>query len=49
MDYMEFSAKTVDEAIVEACTKLLITRDKLDYTVVDEGNSGFLGIGSNLQ
>ncbi len=46
MDYMEFSAKTVDEAIVEACTKLLITRDKLDYTVVDEGNSGFLGIGS---
>ena len=46
MEYMEFSAKTVDEAIVEACSKLLITRDKLDYVVVDEGNSGFLGIGS---
>lgn len=43
---MEFSAKTVDEAIVEACSKLLITRDKLDYEVVEEGNSGFLGIGS---
>lgn len=46
MEYMEFSAKTVDEAIVEACSKLLITRDKLDYEVVEEGNSGFLGIGS---
>lgn len=46
MEYMEFSAKTVDDAIVEACSKLLITRDKLEYEVIEEGNSGFLGIGS---
>lgn len=46
MEYMEFSGKTVDDAIVEACQKLVITRDKLEYEVVEEGNSGFLGIGS---
>ena len=46
MDYIEFSAKTVDDAIVEACTKLVVTRDKLDYEVVEEGSNGFLGIGS---
>ena len=46
MDYIEFSAKTVDDAIVDACAKFGITRDKLDYNVVDEGSNGFLGIGS---
>ncbi len=46
MEYTEFSGKTVDEAIVDACAKLLITRDKLEYEVVEEGTSGFLGLGS---
>ncbi len=46
MEYMEFSAKTVDDAITEACQKLTVTSDKLEYEVVDEGSSGFLGIGS---
>ena len=46
MEYVEFSAKTVSEAITEACQKFGITSDKLDYTVVDEGSAGFLGIGS---
>ncbi|MCQ2081460.1 MAG: protein jag [Lachnospiraceae bacterium] len=46
MEYMEFSAKTVDDAIVDACAKLVITRDKLEYEVIEEGTSGFLGIGS---
>lgn len=46
MDYIEVSAKTVDEAIIEACQKLIITRDKLDYIVKEEGSSGFLGIGA---
>ncbi|MCR4989555.1 MAG: protein jag [Lachnospiraceae bacterium] len=46
MDFMEFSGKTIDEAVVEACSKLLISREKLEYEVVDEGNSGFLGLGS---
>ena len=46
MEFMEFSGKTVDDAVVEACSKLLISREKLEYEVVDEGNSGFLGLGS---
>ena len=46
MEYTEFSAKTVDEAIIEACSKLLITRDKLEFEVIEEGSNGFLGLGS---
>lgn len=46
MEYMEVSAKTVNDAITEACQKLLVTSDKLDYIVIEEGSSGFLGIGS---
>lgn len=46
MDYIEVSAKTVDEAITEACQKLGVTSDKLEYEVIEEGSSGFLGIGS---
>ena len=46
MEYIEVSAKTVNDAITEACKKLGVTSDKLDYQVVEEGSSGFLGIGS---
>ena len=46
MEYIEISAKTVSEAITEACQKFGVTSDKLDYEVIDEGSSGFLGIGS---
>ena len=46
MEYIEVSAKTVSEAITEACQKLGVTSDRLDYQVVEEGSSGFLGIGS---
>ena len=45
-EYIEVSAKTVNEAITEACLKFGVTSDKLDYEVVEEGSSGFLGIGS---
>ena len=46
MDYIEVSAKTVDDAITEACQRLVVTSDKLEYEVIEEGSSGFLGIGS---
>lgn len=46
MEYIEVSAKTVSEAITEACQKLEVTSDRLDYQVIEEGSSGFLGIGS---
>ena len=45
-EYVEVSAKTVGEAITEACRKFGVTSDKLDYKIVEEGSSGFLGIGS---
>ena len=46
MEFIEISAKTVNDAITEACQKLTVTSDKLEYEVVEEGSSGFLGIGS---
>lgn len=46
MEYMEFSAKTVSDAITDACQKFTVTSDKLDYVVVSEGSTGFLGIGA---
>lgn len=46
MEYINISAKTVADAITEACQRFEVTSDKLDYVVVDEGSSGFLGIGS---
>ena len=46
MDFKKFVAKTVSDAITEACKTLSVTSDKLDYHVLEEGSSGFLGIGS---
>ena len=46
MDYIEISAKTVNDAIIEACQKLGITSDKLEYEVIEEGSAGFLGFNS---
>ena len=46
MDFKEFSAKSVDDAITEACKAFSVTSDKLEWEVVSEGSSGFLGIGS---
>ena len=46
MEYESFSAKTVSDAITEACTKLGVPSDMLDYEVVEEGSSGFLGFAS---
>ncbi len=46
MEYIEISAKTVNDAITEACQKFGVTSDKLDYQVIEEGSNGFLGIGA---
>ena len=46
MEFVEFSAKTVQDAITEACTHFIVTSSSLEYEVVEEGSSGFLGIGS---
>ncbi len=46
MDYIEISGKTVDDAITEACQRLEVTSDRLDYEVIEKGSSGFLGFGN---
>ena len=46
MEYIEISAKTVSDAITEACQKLSVTSDKLEYEIIDEGSAGFLGLGA---
>ena len=46
MEYIEISAKSVSECITEACQKLGVTSDKLEYEVLEEGSNGFLGIGA---
>ena len=43
---IQVSAKTVEDAVLEAAIQLGTTRDKVDYEVVTPGSSGFLGIGS---
>jgi spoIIIJ-associated protein len=46
MDYIEITAKTVDDAITEACKKLTVPSDHLEYEVIEEGSTGFLGFKS---
>jgi predicted RNA-binding protein Jag len=40
-----FSARTVDEALADASTKLGLPTRELAYEIRDPGASGFLGIG----
>ena len=42
----EFYAASVEEAVAKAATRLGLEQDALSYRVVDQGNSGFLGIGA---
>ena len=46
MEFMEFTAKTVDDAITAACQKFLVPSSKLEYEVIEEGSAGFLGFNS---
>lgn len=46
MEFIEVSAKTVDDAITEASIKLGTTSDKIEVEVIEKGSTGFLGIKS---
>lgn len=46
MEFIEISAKNVDDAITQATVQLGVTSDQLEYEVLDKGSTGFLGIGS---
>lgn len=45
-DYIQFSAKSKNEAITKACIELGVSSDQLEIQVVTEGSTGFFGIGS---
>src|SRR5687768_4682569 len=42
----EFYASTIDEAVEKAALELGLSAEEVSYRVLDEGNSGFLGIGA---
>ena len=46
MEFKEFKAKTVEEAITAASLEFEVASEDLEYEVVDKGSSGFLGLGS---
>lgn len=46
MNRTNFSAKTLEEAITKACIELGVTSDMLDYSVLEQGSAGILGIGA---
>ena len=46
MEFIEVSAKTVDDAITEASIKLGTTSDKIEVEVIEKGSTGFLSIKS---
>ena len=46
MDFIEVSAKTVDDAITESLVRLGTTSEKIEYEVIEKGSPGFLGLGS---
>lgn len=48
MEFIEVTAKTVDDAITESLVKLGTTSDKIEYEVIEKGSNGFLGIGSKM-
>lgn len=45
MEYITVTAKTVKDAILEASLQLETFRDNIEYEVIEEGSSGFFGIG----
>ncbi|MEG1847425.1 MAG: RNA-binding cell elongation regulator Jag/EloR [Lachnospiraceae bacterium] len=46
MDFIEVTAKTMDDAITEACQHFTVTSDKLEIEVIEEGSNGFLGFNA---
>ena len=46
MKEMEFSGKTVEDALTEALVQLGMTSDQVEYEVIEKGSTGFLGFNS---
>jgi len=46
MEYKEFAGKSVEDALTNATVSLGVTSDQIKYEVLEEGSTGFLGLGS---
>ena len=46
MEYVEFTGKTVDDAITEACQNFTVTSDRLEYEVIEKGTAGIFGFAA---
>ena len=46
MEFVEFSGKTVDDALTNALVALGTTSDQIEYEVIEKGSNGILGFGS---
>ena len=46
MEFIEFSAKTVADAVTAACQQFSVPSEKLEIEVVEEGKAGILGFGA---
>ncbi|MBP1917549.1 RNA-binding cell elongation regulator Jag/EloR [Youngiibacter multivorans] len=44
MKALEFSGKTVDDALSNALKELKVEKDRVEYEVIEEGSKGLLGI-----
>ena len=45
MESIRVTAKTVEDAVLEASIQLGTSSDNIEYTVIEKGTSGFFGIG----
>lgn len=46
MEFKEFKAKSIEEAIEDAAKEFGVSKESIEYETVDKGSTGFLGIGS---
>lgn len=46
MEFVEYSGKTVDDALTNALVALGTTSDQIEYEVIEKGSAGILGFGS---
>ena len=46
MEYVEYTGKTLDDAITNACQSLVVTSERLDYVVIEKGKTSIFGFAS---
>lgn len=44
MKTLEFTGKTLEEALLKAASELNVTKEKIQYEIIEEGSKGFLNL-----